>query len=215
MRPQRLSAAALETLAIIAYRQPIGRAEIEEIRGVAVGSVLKSLHERGLIDVVGRSEGIGRPLLDALLEAARQRGDREVLLHAQASAVGFYGGAGFTPRGPAFTEAGIAHAQLGAGLYLSASLTLRNLFTAFEEAKRRSIERVQEATVSLFPIPWYFEHAKRGMELFGKDYFPYGIEPNRKTLEAFLKWAYEQGVCKRLVKVEELFPKSLTSTHKV
>ena len=62
-RPARLSAAALETLAIIAYRQPIGRAEIEEIRGVAVGGVLKSLHERGLIDVVGRAEGIGRPLL--------------------------------------------------------------------------------------------------------------------------------------------------------
>jgi segregation and condensation protein B len=62
-RPQRLSAAALETLAIIAYRQPIGRAEIEEIRGVAAGSILKSLNERGLIDVVGRSEGLGRPLL--------------------------------------------------------------------------------------------------------------------------------------------------------
>lgn len=63
LRPQRLSAASLETLAIIAYRQPIGRAEVEEIRGVSVGSVLKSLHERGLIDIVGRSEGIGRPLL--------------------------------------------------------------------------------------------------------------------------------------------------------
>ncbi len=63
VRPTRLSAAALETLAIIAYRQPIGRAEVEEIRGVAVGSVLKSLHERGLIDIVGRGEGMGRPLL--------------------------------------------------------------------------------------------------------------------------------------------------------
>ena len=62
-RPQRLSAASLETLAIIAYRQPIGRAEIEEIRGVSVGSMLKTLHERGLIDVVGRGEGLGRPLL--------------------------------------------------------------------------------------------------------------------------------------------------------
>jgi len=62
-RPARLSGAALETLAIIAYRQPISRAEIEEIRGVAVGSMLKSLHERGLIDVVGRAEGLGRPLL--------------------------------------------------------------------------------------------------------------------------------------------------------
>jgi segregation and condensation protein B len=62
-RPHRLSGAALETLAIIAYRQPIGRAEIEEIRGVAVGGVLKALHDRGLIDVVGRAEGLGRPLL--------------------------------------------------------------------------------------------------------------------------------------------------------
>lgn len=63
VRPQRLSGAALETLAIVAYRQPIGRAEIEEIRGVSVGSVLKSLHERGLVDIVGRGEGLGRPLL--------------------------------------------------------------------------------------------------------------------------------------------------------
>jgi segregation and condensation protein B len=62
-RPQRLSNASLETLTIIAYRQPIGRAEIEDIRGVSVGSVLKSLHERGLIDVVGRGDGLGRPLL--------------------------------------------------------------------------------------------------------------------------------------------------------
>ncbi len=63
VRPARLSAAALETLAIIAYRQPIGRAEVAEIRGVDVGAVLKGLHERGLIDVVGRAEGLGRPLL--------------------------------------------------------------------------------------------------------------------------------------------------------
>ncbi len=72
VRPRRLSPAALETLAIVAYRQPIGRAEVEEIRGVDVGSILKSLHERGLIDVVGRSEALGRPLLygttDAFLE---------------------------------------------------------------------------------------------------------------------------------------------------
>ena len=62
-RPHRLSAAALETLAIIAYRQPIGRAEIEEIRGVSAGGTLRTLLERGVIDVVGRAEGLGRPLL--------------------------------------------------------------------------------------------------------------------------------------------------------
>ncbi len=63
VRPHRLSGAALETLAIIAYRQPIGRAEIEDIRGVNCGAILKSLQERGLADVIGRGEGIGRPLL--------------------------------------------------------------------------------------------------------------------------------------------------------
>lgn len=62
-RPHRLSGAALETLAIVAYRQPIGRAEIEEIRGVNCGAILKSLQERALIDVTGRGEGMGRPLL--------------------------------------------------------------------------------------------------------------------------------------------------------
>ncbi|MBI4503387.1 MAG: SMC-Scp complex subunit ScpB [Gemmatimonadetes bacterium] len=62
-RPRRLSAAALETLAIIAYRQPVGRSEIEDIRGVAADGVLRLLQERGLIDVVGRSESLGRPLL--------------------------------------------------------------------------------------------------------------------------------------------------------
>ena len=59
----RLSHPALETLAIIAYRQPVGRAEVEEIRGVGAGGVLKTLQERGLIEVVGRGEGLGRPLL--------------------------------------------------------------------------------------------------------------------------------------------------------
>lgn len=62
-KPRKLSGAALETLAIIGYRQPVGRAEIEEIRGVAADGVLRMLQERGLIDVVGRGEGIGRPLL--------------------------------------------------------------------------------------------------------------------------------------------------------
>jgi len=62
-RTPKLTAAALETLAVISYRQPVGRAEIEEIRGVSAGGVLRTLQERGLIEVVGRSEGMGRPLL--------------------------------------------------------------------------------------------------------------------------------------------------------
>jgi segregation and condensation protein B len=63
VRTPKLTAATLETLAVIAYRQPVGRIEIEEIRGVSAAGVLRSLQERGLIEVVGRSEALGRPLL--------------------------------------------------------------------------------------------------------------------------------------------------------
>ena len=59
----RLSQPALETLAVIAYRQPIGRAEIEAVRGVAVDGVVATLLERKVIRVAGRSEQPGRPLL--------------------------------------------------------------------------------------------------------------------------------------------------------
>ncbi|MEX2048416.1 MAG: SMC-Scp complex subunit ScpB [Gemmatimonadota bacterium] len=62
-RPSRLSGPALETLAIIAYRQPIGRLEMEYVRGVGVSGVIRTLQERNLIDIVGRAEGLGRPLL--------------------------------------------------------------------------------------------------------------------------------------------------------
>lgn len=62
-RPARLSAPALETLAIIAYRQPITRADIEAVRGVAVDGVMQTLLDRGLIKIAGRADIPGRPLL--------------------------------------------------------------------------------------------------------------------------------------------------------
>lgn len=61
-RPPRLSAPALETLAIIAYRQPITRAEIEQVRGVAVDGVMQTLVDRGLVEQTGRAEVVGRPM---------------------------------------------------------------------------------------------------------------------------------------------------------
>ncbi len=61
-RPPRLSQPALETLAILAYRQPITRAEIEQIRGVSVDGVMQTLLERGLVEGVGRAEVVGRPM---------------------------------------------------------------------------------------------------------------------------------------------------------
>ncbi len=62
VRPPRLSQPALETLAIIAYRQPITRAEMEQVRGVSVDGVMQTLVERGLVEQVGRAEVVGRPM---------------------------------------------------------------------------------------------------------------------------------------------------------
>jgi segregation and condensation protein B len=62
LRPSRLSQPALETLAIIAHRQPLTRAEMEQIRGVSVDGVMQTLLERGLIEQVGRAEVVGRPM---------------------------------------------------------------------------------------------------------------------------------------------------------
>lgn len=62
-KESRLTPAALETLAVIAYKQPISKADLEGIRGVGCGPTLKTVLERGLIQVVGRGEGLGKPLL--------------------------------------------------------------------------------------------------------------------------------------------------------
>ena len=68
---------------------------------------------------------------------------------------------------------------------------------------------------------WMAEYTARMRGLFGDDFFPYGINAgrggdiNRATLEAFLKFGFEQGVCHRLLDVEELFPKEVLGSYKV
>jgi 4,5-dihydroxyphthalate decarboxylase len=89
-----------------------------------------------------------------------------------------------------------------------------NLFKAFEEAKRRSVARALEVTATRFPVPWIYDLAAKAQAQFG-ELFPYGVEPNRKTLDAFLDYAFEQGVCHRRLAVEELFPEALASRFKV
>lgn len=68
-KPKTLSQAALETLSVIAYRQPLVRSDIEQIRGVDCGGVLKTLLERGLIKIIGRREEAGQPLIYATTPA--------------------------------------------------------------------------------------------------------------------------------------------------
>lgn len=90
-----------------------------------------------------------------------------------------------------------------------------NLLSAFEQAKRNSMQRARQFTASRLPLPWSADLMRQAWDQFGGDPFPYGIEPNRPTLEAYLQYAHEQGVCRRLVGVEELFPKEVADSFRI
>ena len=90
-----------------------------------------------------------------------------------------------------------------------------NLLKAFEEAKRESMQRLVEIGLSHVPMPWLAEHARRWREIAGDDFWPYGIEANRPTLEPFLQYAYEQGIAQRHLKPEELFAPETGESFKI
>jgi 4,5-dihydroxyphthalate decarboxylase len=90
-----------------------------------------------------------------------------------------------------------------------------NLFKAFDEARRISVERALACTSSALPLPWGYEFAKRMQAVVGNDLMPYGVEANRTTLDAFLQYAFEQGVCHRRLQPEELFPPQVQKSFRV
>jgi 4,5-dihydroxyphthalate decarboxylase len=90
-----------------------------------------------------------------------------------------------------------------------------NLLTAFTAAKDRSLERLRDVNASRFPVPWSHELGGRASALLGADSWPYGIEANRPTLEAFLRWAHEQGVSARALTPEDLFGESVRRSFRV
>ena len=90
-----------------------------------------------------------------------------------------------------------------------------NLFQAFDEAKTNSLREVLKSTTSRIPIAWSHSAALEAQKVFGNDPWPYGIDPNRRTLDAFLQFCYEQGVTNHKLQVDDLFPKELTKFAKV
>ena len=91
----------------------------------------------------------------------------------------------------------------------------RNLMKAFEEAKRRSLERIGDLTVSHIPVPWAASLLPEYGAAFGEDPFPYGLEANRKTLEAFCRFAHAQGITARRMTPDELFPQEVRAEARV
>ena len=90
-----------------------------------------------------------------------------------------------------------------------------NLYKAFDAAKARSVARASDITASFYPLPWTAQVAQSARALFGEDPWPYGVQPNRTTLEAFLRYAHEQGVCHRLLTPETLFPPEVAERYRV
>jgi 4,5-dihydroxyphthalate decarboxylase len=91
----------------------------------------------------------------------------------------------------------------------------RNLFNAFVESKRRSLERMLDPAVSRYPLPWLPAYARKMRDMFDGDPFPYGIEENRPTFEQFLRYAHEQGIAKRHVKPDEIFPQGIMTPVRI
>ena len=90
-----------------------------------------------------------------------------------------------------------------------------SLFKAFDQAKRRSVARAGEIAVSSFPLPWIADELRIARELFGGDPWPYGVDANRVTLETFLEYAFEQGVCRQRVSCDELFAPEVREAFKI
>jgi len=90
-----------------------------------------------------------------------------------------------------------------------------NLFKSFDEAKRRSLDRIRDLTASRIPVPWSAAIADEWCKDFGADPFPYGLEENRKTLAAFCRFAHEQGITARRLEPDDLFPKEVRASVRV
>ncbi|MCI3208774.1 MULTISPECIES: 4,5-dihydroxyphthalate decarboxylase [Pandoraea] len=90
-----------------------------------------------------------------------------------------------------------------------------NLVKAFTQAKDASIARLEDITCSHFPLPWMSQRAAQAREMFGGDPWPYGVAPNRVTLDAFLRFAFEQGVCHREMQAGDLFPPEVSAAVRV
>ncbi len=82
----------------------------------------------------------------------------------------------------------------------------RNLLNAFNESKRRSLERLLDPAVSRYPLPWLATYARQMQAMFGRDTFPFGIDENRATWEQMLLYTFQQGIAHKHVTPEDIFP---------
>jgi 4,5-dihydroxyphthalate decarboxylase len=91
----------------------------------------------------------------------------------------------------------------------------QNLFTGFVRAKQASLDRLSDMTASRVPLPWAPRRLEETRQLTGSDPWPYGVDANRVTLDAFARYAHEQGVAARRLEPEELFVPQVLGQYRV
>src|SRR5699024_3499811 len=89
------------------------------------------------------------------------------------------------------------------------------VYKSFEQAKTYALERLTDTSATKVTLPFVEEQIKAAQELMGDDYWSYGIEANRKTIETFLRHHYSQGLSGRHMKIEEVFHPSTFETVKI
>jgi len=179
-------------------REP-GRAEKVQLK-LPEGLSLTPMPDKSLASMLASGE------IDAAI-SARNPGGQQLIRNSMELEEAYFRKTGIFP---------IMHViALRKSSYVANRWIAMNLVEAFEAAKRASLARVTEIGVSQAPLPWLPDLAKRWKEMAGEDFWPYGVAPNRKTLEAFVQYSHEQGVTHRKLGVDELFAPETKEKAKV
>jgi 4,5-dihydroxyphthalate decarboxylase len=91
----------------------------------------------------------------------------------------------------------------------------RSLYKAFALAQRETYQELYQTAALKYMLPWLIRHVEETRALMGEDFWPYGFEPNVSTLNTFLRYSFEQGLAKRLLKPEELFVEGSLEAFKI
>jgi len=90
-----------------------------------------------------------------------------------------------------------------------------SVYKAFDQAKTKCLQSMRDVGALEVALPWLTSHIEATIALMGKNYWPYGLEQNRKSLDAMVRYSFEQGLSPRLMKIEELFAAGTHDQFKV
>lgn len=89
----------------------------------------------------------------------------------------------------------------------------RSLYKAFEEAKLETARQLAETAALRYMLPWYYDEVERTHRIMGRDYWPYGLDPNETNLRTFLRYSHEQGLAERPLDPADLFARETLDSH--